>query len=171
DTRVARVERRGEERVLDCGGDAWLAGDAILVATGRAPNVEGLGLEAAGVRYTRDGVQVDDRLRTSNARIFAAGDVCSRFKFTHAADAQARIVLANALFFGRRRVSALVLPWCTYTDPEVAHVGYDEPAARAAVYQVVTLTEELKENDRAILDGEEEGFARVHYDRRTGRLL
>ena len=173
-TTVARVERRGADRVLHWGGNGGnesLACDAILVAAGRAPNVEGLGLEAAGVRYSRDGVEVDDRLRTSNARIYAAGDVCSRFKFTHAADAMARLALTNALFFGRRRASALVLPWCTYTDPEVAHVGSYEAEARAAGYDVATITESLGENDRAILDGEEEGFARVHYDRRTGRLL
>jgi pyruvate/2-oxoglutarate dehydrogenase complex dihydrolipoamide dehydrogenase (E3) component len=116
-------------------------------------------------------VEVDDRLRTTNPRIYAAGDICSRYKFTHAADAMARIVLANSLFFGRRKVSSLVIPWCTYTDPEIAHVGYYEADARAAGFQVTTITEQLKHVDRALLDGENEGLARVHYDRKSGKIL
>ncbi len=135
------------------------------------PNVEGLNLEAAGVEYSREGVKVDDFLRTSNPKIYAAGDVCSRFKFTHAADASARAVLRNAFFFGRARVSQLVMPWVTYTDPEVAHVGYYEADARAAGFDVATITEHFKDNDRAILDGETEGFARISYDRKSGKIL
>jgi pyruvate/2-oxoglutarate dehydrogenase complex dihydrolipoamide dehydrogenase (E3) component/uncharacterized membrane protein YdjX (TVP38/TMEM64 family) len=145
--------------------------DAILVAVGRRPNLEGLDLDAAGVRYSRGGVVVDDRLRTSNSRIFAAGDVCSRYKFTHAADAMARLVIANALFLARRKASDLVVPWCTYTDPEVAHVGYYEKDAAAAGFDVATITQSFENVDRAILDGEDEGFARVHYDKKTGRIL
>ena len=145
--------------------------DAILVSVGRQPNLEGLGLEAAGVQFTALGVQVDDRMRTTNPRVFAAGDICSRYKFTHAADAMARIVIANALFMARRKVTDLVIPWCTYTDPEIAHVGYYEQDARAAGYAVATIVESLSQVDRAILDGEEEGFARVHYDKKTGRIL
>jgi pyruvate/2-oxoglutarate dehydrogenase complex dihydrolipoamide dehydrogenase (E3) component len=134
--------------------------DQILIATGRAPNIEALDLPAAGVAFDADGVVVDDRLRTTNRRIFAAGDVCSKFKFTHAADALARIVIQNALFFGRKRASALVIPWCTYTDPEVAHVG---------AYGGETITIPLAEVDRAVVDEERDGFVRVHHDR--GRLL
>jgi len=130
-----------------------------------------LGLEEAGVKFTPNGVVVDERLRTSNPRIFAAGDVCSKYKFTHAADAMARLVIANALFFARRKVTDLVIPWCTYTDPEIAHVGYYEKNARAAGYDVATLTESLNHVDRAILDGEDRGFARIHYDKKTGRIL
>ncbi|MBI2363850.1 MAG: FAD-containing oxidoreductase [Deltaproteobacteria bacterium] len=148
-----------------------LACDGILVSVGRTPNLENLGLEAAGVCYGMRGVDVDERLRTSNARIYAAGDVCSRYKFTHAADAMARIVIANAFFFARRKVSDLIIPWCTYTDPEIAHVGYYEKDARAAGFDVATITESLGHVDRAILDGEAEGFARVHYDKKTGRIL
>ncbi len=114
---------------------------------------------------------VDDRLRTTNSTIYAAGDICSRYKFTHAADAMARIVIANALFYARRKVTDLVIPWCTYTDPEIAHVGYYEKDAKAAGYDVATITESLNHVDRAILDGEDEGFARVHYDKKTGRIL
>jgi pyruvate/2-oxoglutarate dehydrogenase complex dihydrolipoamide dehydrogenase (E3) component len=133
--------------------------DAILVAAGRVPNVDGLGLDAAGIRSGADGVLVNDRLQTTNPRVFAAGDVASPYKFTHVADATARIVVQNALFFGRRRASALVVPWCTYTSPEVARVGsIDGPA----------ITIPMSAIDRAVVDDETEGFVRVHHDR--GRI-
>jgi pyruvate/2-oxoglutarate dehydrogenase complex dihydrolipoamide dehydrogenase (E3) component len=134
--------------------------DAILVAAGRAPNVEGLNLEAAGVRYGKDGVEVNNRLQTTNPRIFAAGDVASPYKFTHVADATARIVVQNALFFGRRTASALVVPWCTYTIPEVARVGNIEPPS---------ITIPLDSVDRAVVDDATDGFVRVHHD--GGRIL
>jgi pyruvate/2-oxoglutarate dehydrogenase complex dihydrolipoamide dehydrogenase (E3) component len=145
------------------------SGDALLVAVGRVPNIDGLELQAAGIAADRSGVTVDDRLRTSNRRVFAAGDIASRFKFTHAADAMARIVIQNALFFGRRKASALVIPWATYTDPEVAHVGLTagEVAKRP---DLRTLTVPFHDVDRAILDGATEGFARVHADAR-GRIV
>jgi pyruvate/2-oxoglutarate dehydrogenase complex dihydrolipoamide dehydrogenase (E3) component len=145
--------------------------DEILVAAGRAPNLEELHLDAAGIDYSTLGVLVDARLRTSNPRVFAAGDVCSNYKFTHAADAMARIVLANALFHARRKVTGLVMPWCTYTDPEIAHVGWYEEAARAAGYDVASITEPVRHADRAMLDGETDGFARVLYQRRSGAIL
>ena len=145
--------------------------DAILVSVGRQPNLEGLGLEQAGVKFARSGVLVDERMRTSNPRIFAAGDICSKYKFTHAADAMARLVIANALFLARRKVTDLVMPWCTYTDPEIAHVGYYEKDAQAAGLDVATITQSLSDVDRAILDGETDGFARVHYDKKTGKIL
>lgn len=172
--KITRVETRGADKVLtyEIGGEQReVACDVILSAAGRVPNVEGLNLEAAGVEYSREGVEVDDNLRTTNPRIYAAGDICSRFKFTHAADAMARLVLRNALFFGGAKASRLVMPWATYTDPEIAHVGYYEAEARAAGFDVATITEQLDDNDRAILDGETEGFARVHYDRKTGKIL
>jgi pyruvate/2-oxoglutarate dehydrogenase complex dihydrolipoamide dehydrogenase (E3) component len=143
--------------------------DRILVAAGRAPNVETLGLDAAGVGVSKHGVIVNDRLQTANRRIYAAGDVCSRFKFTHAADAMARVVIQNALFYGRRRASALVIPWCTYTDPEVAHVGAYEAEAREQGRRVETITIPMSEVDRAVVDEARDGFVRVHHDR--GRLL
>ena len=137
--------------------------DTILVAAGRAPNIEGLNLDAAGVVADKNGIVVDDRLQTANRRIYAAGDVCSTYKFTHAADALARIVIQNALFFGRRRASALVIPWVTYTDPELAQVG-----VTAGTPGVETITIELRDVDRAVLDDEEDGFVRVHHQR--GRI-
>ncbi|MBI4523340.1 MAG: FAD-containing oxidoreductase [Deltaproteobacteria bacterium] len=171
DLQVSHANGGKRLKVESHGNHYDIVVEEILIGVGRKPNLEGLGLETAGVQYTAQGVTVDERLRTSNPRIYAAGDICSRYKFTHAADAMARIVIANALFFARRKVADLVIPWCTYTDPEIAHVGYYEKTARSAGYDVETMTESLNEVDRAILDGEDEGFARVHYDKRTGRIL
>jgi len=173
-SRVTGVRIEGAERVLDldgAGGTDQLRVDAILVAAGRAPNVEGLGLDTAGIEFDRHGVSVDDRLRTTNPRVFAAGDLCSAFKFTHAADAQARILLANALFPGRQKASRLVVPWCTFTDPEVAHVGLTAAQAEAQGIKATTLTVALAEVDRCVLDSESEGFARVHLRHGTDTIL
>jgi pyruvate/2-oxoglutarate dehydrogenase complex dihydrolipoamide dehydrogenase (E3) component len=172
---VLRVERQGEERVLfvRCpSSECEVRADEILVGVGRTPNVEGLGLEAAGVEYdAQTGVHVNDRLRTSNRRIFAAGDICSRFKFTHAADALARIAIQNALFLGRAKASALTIPWYTYTDPEIAHVGLyeDEAAARGIV--VDTFEQDMHQVDRAVLDGDTDGFVKVHVRKGTDRIV
>jgi pyruvate/2-oxoglutarate dehydrogenase complex dihydrolipoamide dehydrogenase (E3) component len=150
--------------------------DEILVGAGRVPNVEGLGLERVRVDSDAGGIKVNSRLQTTNSRIFAAGDVCSRYKFTHAADAMAQIVIQNALFphpfgLGYASVDALVMPWCTFTEPEVAHVGLYEREAIEQGIEVDTHTFKLDEVDRAILDGEEEGFARVHIRKGTDRIL
>jgi pyruvate/2-oxoglutarate dehydrogenase complex dihydrolipoamide dehydrogenase (E3) component len=147
---------------------ATLAGDALLVAAGRTPNIEGLDLDAAGVALRTAGILVNDRLQTSNSRVYASGDVCGAHQFTHVADAMSRIVLQNALFFGRRRVSGLVIPWVTYTDPEVAHVGATHVEALAGERRLSTITIDLAEIDRAIVDDETEGFVRVYH--RRGRL-
>ena len=163
---IRRVDRSAGGRTLhvEAGGALeTLEVDAILVGVGRKPNVEGLGLEAAGVAYdATTGVRVDDRLRTTNPRIYAAGDVCTAQKFTHHSDFQARLVIRNALFLGRARASALVVPRCTYTDPEVASVGLDAQAASARGLRVTTFVQPLAEVDRAALDGETEGFVKVH---------
>lgn len=171
---VTGVEIRGSERIVFSKRDGVVSEtpcDLILVAAGRVPNIEGLNLEAAGVRYDSSGVIVDDFLRTSNSSIYAAGDICSRYKFTHVADAMARTALRNSLFFGRARMSSLVIPWVTYTDPEIAHVGMYEADARAAGIDVGTISELFEDVDRAILDGDDDGFARVHYDRRSGKII
>lgn len=166
-----RKRTDGKELSVLCQGEqATIVVDEIFVAVGRAPNVDDLGLEAAGIAYDAKGIGVDDYLRTSNRRVYAAGDVCSRFQFTHAADAMARIVIQNALFFGRKKVSALAIPWCTYTDPEIAHVGLSETEAKARGAAVQTFTVALDGVDRAILDGETDGFARVHVCPK-GRIL
>ena len=172
--KVKTVERRGQEKVIIFereGKEESVAGDEMLIGVGRAPNVEGLNLEAAGVAYGKQGVTVDERLRTTNRRVFAAGDICSVYKFTHAADAMARIVLRNALFFGRSRATDLIIPWCTYTEPEVAHVGMYEADAKRAGLPVTTLDVPLADLDRAILDGQTSGFARLHLKTGTDRIL
>lgn len=146
----------------DAAGSDEITVDAILVAAGRSPNVEGLNLEAAGVDYDpKKGVLVNDRLQTSNSRVYAAGDVASEWQFTHTADAQARIVLQNALFFGRAKNSNLTVPWATYTDPEIAHVGLYEQQARERGFEVDTLTQPLADVDRALLEGNDEGFLKL----------
>lgn len=156
--------REAEQRVAAelAPGAAELVVDEIIVGVGRAPMVAGLNLEAAGIAYDRAvGVTVDDHLRTTNPHIYAAGDVCSQFKFTHLADAMARIVIRNTLFFGRARASALTIPWCTYTDPEIAHVGLYESDAHARDLKVTTFIQEFANVDRAVLDGETDGMVKV----------
>ena len=175
DASVERVKPNGSEMMLDIragGVGAQLRADRVLVAVGRTPNLEGLDLPAAGVAANaRSGVIVDDRLRTTNPRVFAAGDVCSEAKFTHNSDAQARVVLRNALFVGRARVSALTIPRCTYTDPEIGHVGLDEAQARARGVAVQTFVQRLDEVDRAVLDGQTDGFVKVLVRRGSDRIL
>jgi pyruvate/2-oxoglutarate dehydrogenase complex dihydrolipoamide dehydrogenase (E3) component len=172
---LRKVRRQHEETTIvfsrDGNGDfvQEITGDAVLVAAGRAPNIETLNLPAAGIAFTKAGVTVNDRLQTSNRRVFAAGDVSSAYKFTHAADALARIVIQNALFFGRKKASSLVIPWCTYTTPELAHVGLSERQAAEQGRRVQTITVGLSELDRAIVDDETEGFIRIHHE--NGRVL
>ncbi|MEZ5286761.1 MAG: mercuric reductase [Vicinamibacterales bacterium] len=166
---VTRAERAGESVRLHLGASgpdpaAVHEGDQLLVATGRAPNVEGLNLPAAGVRASAQGIEVDDRLRTANARIYASGDVASPYRFTHAADALSRIVVQNALFFGRRRASALVVPWVTFTDPELAHVGVHQADVARADGRLATIEIPLAEVDRAVLDEATDGFVRIHHE-------
>jgi pyruvate/2-oxoglutarate dehydrogenase complex dihydrolipoamide dehydrogenase (E3) component len=172
--KILEVRGRGSEKtvVFERGGQRHEAtADHLLVAAGRAPNIEDLGLEAAGVKLSRQGVQVEDSLRTTNPRVYACGDVASRYQFTHTADAQARIVIQNALFKGRAKTSALTIPWCTYTTPEVAHVGFYEKEAREKGLEVDTLTVQLSTVDRAILDGHHEGFLRLHLKKGTDQIL
>jgi len=159
---IARVERAGDGHVVQIEGRPPVTVDAILVGAGRVPNVDGMGLEAAGVAFDpKRGVTVDDRLRTANPRIYAAGDVASRFQFTHVADALARIVIQNALFLGRKKASALVVPWCTFTDPEIAHVGLYEHEANERGIRTRTFVQNLRDVDRAVLDCESEGLVKV----------
>ena len=131
-----------------------------------------MGLERVGVDFEpRRGVIVDDRLRTTNRNIYAAGDVCMKYKFTHAADAAARIVIQNALFWGRKKLSALTIPWCTYTDPAIAHVGISQKEAVERGIEIDTFRHPLAEVDRALADGEEDGFIKIHVRKGKGRIL
>jgi pyruvate/2-oxoglutarate dehydrogenase complex dihydrolipoamide dehydrogenase (E3) component/uncharacterized membrane protein YdjX (TVP38/TMEM64 family) len=156
------------------GRAAEIEVDEILVGAGRAPNVEGLNLEAAGVKYEGGrgkGVIVNDKLQTTNPNIYAAGDICLPYQFTHLADAAARIVIQNALFFGRKKLSSLTIPWCTYTDPEVAHLGLSESEAQKKGIAIQTFMKPLSEVDRAILDGEEQGFVKILVKAGTDKIL
>lgn len=174
--RVEKTEA-GKRLTVDSHGQQYdIIVDEILVGVGRTPNVEGIGLDAVGVEYDRNGIKVNQRLQTTNPTIYAAGDICSQYKFTHAADAMAQIVIQNALFphpfgLGHASVEALNMPWCTFTDPEIAHVGMYEKDAKDKGLEVETYTYKLDEVDRAILDGDEEGFARVHIQKGTDKIL
>ena len=149
--------------------------DKLLIAVGRAPNVENLGLENVGVEYDKRGVKVNDNLLTSNPNIYAAGDVCSKFQFTHTADFQARIVIQNALFavgpFGKKKASDLVIPWATFTSPEIAHVGMYEQDAKEAGIEIDTYVQEFADVDRAILEGKDEGFVKVFTKKGTDKIV
>jgi pyruvate/2-oxoglutarate dehydrogenase complex dihydrolipoamide dehydrogenase (E3) component len=159
DVVARRLTRDGVRVLTSASVDRLPESDTVLVAVGRTSTVDGLGLDDAGVTAARDGIQTDDYLRTSNPRIFAAGDVRGGLRFTHAADAMARIVVQNALFFGRKKVSDLIIPWCTFTSPEVAHVGASDGDA---------ITVPLSEVDRAVIGGDTDGFIRVRH--RRGRI-
>ncbi len=173
--KITGVERRGTEKVIAIereGARREIAADEIIVGVGRVSAVEGLNLEAASIEYDKqNGVKVDDYLRTTNPLVYAAGDVASPYKFTHVSDAHARMILRNALFFGRQRASQLTIPWCTYTDPEIAHVGLYEAEAKQRGIEVATYTQELSEVDRAVLDGETEGFVKVHLVKGSDRII
>jgi pyruvate/2-oxoglutarate dehydrogenase complex dihydrolipoamide dehydrogenase (E3) component len=177
DSKVVRVSRDATQRVVHLehmGEKLAVPADEILVGVGRAPNVDGLGLEAAGVQYdTLTGVRVDDHLRTSNPDIFAAGDICSPYKFTHTADFAARIAVQNALFpfLPKKKFSDLVIPWCTYTDPEIAHVGLDEHQLKEKSVEFDTVRVPFEDVDRAVLDGETEGFVKVVVRKTNGKIL
>lgn len=145
--------------------------DQLLVSVGRTPNIEGLNLDAVGVQCHEKGVTVNERMQTTNPMIYAAGDVCSAFQFTHAADFMARIVIQNTLFFGRAKSTSLVIPWCTYTSPEVAHVGLYEHQAKEQGIDVDTFIQDFHDVDRAILDGEESGFVKVHVKKGTDKIV
>jgi pyruvate/2-oxoglutarate dehydrogenase complex dihydrolipoamide dehydrogenase (E3) component len=173
--KINRVEPRNGEKVIyyeSQGQENSVTVNEILIGVGRKPNVENLNLETVGVEYdAKKGVLVNDRLQTSNPRIYAAGDVCLQQKFTHAADAAARIVIQNSLFFGQKKFSSLTIPWCTYTDPEIAHVGMYESEAKAQGIDVETFFISLHQVDRAIADGEVTGFAKIHIKKGSDKIL
>ncbi len=171
--KALRVESEGGglRIVLDSEGAA-VACDAILVAAGRRPNVADLGLESAGVEFSARGVTVDARMRTTRRHIFAAGDVVGKQAFTHVADAHARTVVRNILLpWFPAKFDDSVIPWCTYTDPEVARVGLSEADARARGIPYDAWREEFEEVDRAVVESEEAGFARVLTEKGGDRIL
>jgi pyruvate/2-oxoglutarate dehydrogenase complex dihydrolipoamide dehydrogenase (E3) component len=163
-TRVVRVAKAegGIEVTVDAGaGETALRGSTLLLAAGRRPVVEGLGLEAAGIAHTRAGITVDARLRTSNTRVYAAGDISGGYQFTHVAGYHAGIILRNILFRLPAKVNMRAVPWVTYTDPELAHVGLSEAAARQAHGKIRILRWPFAENDRARAERRTDGFIKV----------
>lgn len=174
-TEVARVRTADGAIVAELSSSDYhneITVDAILTGVGRLPNVEGLNLEAAGVEFDPvTGVRVDDFLRTTNRRIYAAGDVCLEHRYTHTADATARMAVNNALFLGRQRLSELVIPWCTFTDPEIAHVGLSVRDAFDRGIPVRTFTILLHEMSRAIVDSEDTGFVKLHVRDGTDQII
>ena len=162
-------------KVVQGGVEKNVVVDQLLIAVGRAPNTDDLNLEKVDVKYHKRGVEVNDHMQTTNPKIYAAGDVCSKYQFTHAADFQARIVIQNALFavgpFGKKKASDLIIPWATYTSPEIAHVGmYPEDAKEAGV-EIDTYVQQLEHVDRAILEGTDEGFVKIHTKKGTDKIV
>lgn len=170
---ISQVRQREGFVELDCiaGGTAQtIKCSHILVAAGRVPNVEGLDLDKAGIKYGPHGIDVDARLMTSNKRIFAAGDVAAGPQFTHIAAYHASIVVRNALFGLPSKANYRALPWVTYLDPEIAHVGLTERAARKEAQSIETLHVPYKENDRAQTERRTEGFIKLVLGR-GGKIL
>lgn len=154
------------------GVESSLEVSEILLSVGRRPNVEGLGLERAGVEFTKQGVTVNDLLQTTNTDIYAAGDVAVKYQFTHVAGHSGAIVVQNALFpLPKRKFSDLIIPWVTYTEPEVAHVGmYEQDAADAGI-EIDTYTASMRSVDRAVTEGETSGIIKVHTVKGSGKIL
>jgi pyruvate/2-oxoglutarate dehydrogenase complex dihydrolipoamide dehydrogenase (E3) component len=174
-TRATGARLQGSNKVVELTNGANVMSvnvEAIFVATGRTPMIEGLGLDVAGIAATPEkGVLVDDFLRTSNPRVYAAGDVCLAHKFTTTAHASGQLVVRNALFPGRKRLTSLIVPWCTYTDPEIAHVGLYVRMARERGIPVKTFTVLMHDVDRAVADGEESGFVKIHVLEGSDKIL
>jgi pyruvate/2-oxoglutarate dehydrogenase complex dihydrolipoamide dehydrogenase (E3) component len=174
-TRAVAARAENGQKLVDLVSDDYrntIAVDAILTGIGRTPNVEGLNLEAAGIDYDSEiGIRVDDFLRTSNPNIYAAGDVCLKDKYTQTAIAAARIVVQNALLRRHESLSALIIPSCTFTDPEIAHVGLQVREANLQNIPVKTFTIPMHEIDRALADSEDRGFVKIHVREGTDRIL
>lgn len=162
--KVIQYEQKGQTHRLEVA--------EILAAVGRKPNIDGLNLEAVGVEFDQKGVKVNDYLQTSNPRIYAAGDVALKYQFTHVAGQTGAIVVQNALFpFPKRKFSDLVIPWVTYTDPEVAHVGLYAHEAEAQGIAVQTFMAPMSKVDRAVAEGDTAGFVKIHVKKGSSHIL
>ena len=171
---IIRTGDKGSEREVliknKNGQEVNLKAETILVAMGRTPNLEGLGLDDIGVEFDRKGLKADDRLQTSQKHIYAAGDVTGAYQFTHAAGYEGGIVISNAIFHLPRKVDYTFLPWCTYTDPELASIGMNEKAAKAAGIEYSVWTEAFKDNDRSLAEGERIGKIKMILDEKEKPL-
>jgi pyruvate/2-oxoglutarate dehydrogenase complex dihydrolipoamide dehydrogenase (E3) component len=174
-TSVVGARRAGGAKIIETVNNEVkmdIEADEILLSIGRVPNVEGLGLEAAGIAFDAEtGIKTDDFLRTTNAGVYAAGDVCLVLKFTNAALASGRIATRNALSGAQERQSALNIPWCTYCDPEIAHIGVHVWQARLQSVPIKSYTVMMHDVDRAITGGLHEGFVKIHVAEGTDRIL
>ena len=173
DAETKRVRSEAGTVIVETSGGRTTA-DALLLAAGRIPNIETLNLGAAGVKHTQRGVQVNAYMQTSQPHIYAAGDVANRLKFTHTADLTARAVVRNILMplqLLRQRVDTALVPWVTYTDPEVAHVGLGEKEAMRLGKLYDLFIVRLEELDRAVVESEEAGFAKIVTRKGSDRIL
>jgi pyruvate/2-oxoglutarate dehydrogenase complex dihydrolipoamide dehydrogenase (E3) component len=174
-TTVVGAHAAGGVKVLETVDNAvknYVEVDEILLSIGRVPNVEELSLGSAEVSLNGDqGVNVDDFLCTTNPNVYAAGDVCMELKFTNAAEASGRIAFQNALLRGQQRQSQLTIPWCTYCDPEIAHIGAHVWEARQQSIPIKSFTVMMHDIDRAITDGQNLGFVKVHVKEGTDEIL
>ena len=178
DAEAKSAARDGNSMRLDClhkdGSGFQLNGEALLVAAGRMPNIDKLNLDAAGVRFNKRGLIVNEYLQTSQPHIYAAGDIAGSFQFTHLADAHARVVVRNILMplqLLRQKTETAVLPWVTYTDPEIAHVGFGEREAQKSSMAYDLFVVPLEEVDRAVVESEEIGFAKVLTAKDSDKIL
>jgi len=161
DTSAERVEGDDKKKIVYCSGDIKLECDQVLVAVGRLPNIENLGLDLARVKYSAKGIEVDRRQRTSQKHIYAVGDICGPYPFTHMAEYQAGIVISNAIFRFSKKTDYRVVPWVTYTDPELARVGLTEQQAVDKGIVPTVLRFDFKDIDRALVEVETEGFTKL----------
>lgn len=170
-TAAKEIRKDGDKRIITTDAGS-IEVDEVLVALGRKPNVDSLNLEAAGVEFdTRKGITVDTKLRTTNPHVYAAGDVCSKYQFTNNADHQARIIVRNTLFFGRGEAQPQKIARCTYTHPEIAHVGAEESDLKAEGREFDTYEVEWSALDRAQTEGDTEGFARVLTEKGKDKII
>jgi pyruvate/2-oxoglutarate dehydrogenase complex dihydrolipoamide dehydrogenase (E3) component len=165
---IVSIAEKGGRKEVTCknneGKTETLSADTLLIAMGRSPNVEGLGLDHIGLAHTNKGIEVDSRLRTNHKHIYAAGDITGKYQFTHAAGYEGGIVISNAIFHLPRKTDYSFLPWCTYTSPELASIGLNEKGAKAAGIKYSLWTEEFKNNDRSLDEGEETGKIKMILD-------
>jgi len=173
-TSVHSVRDLGTEREVTItakdGRTVSLTAETIFIALGREPNLQGLGLESAGVEYSGKGLKLDSRLRTTQKHIYGAGDVTGDYQFTHAAGYEGGVVLTNAILHLPRKANYTFFPWCTYTDPELASIGMNETAAREAGLKPAVWTEEFRMNDRGLAEGEGLGRIKLVLDEKENPL-
>ena len=169
-TKVVSTKDSGTEREVVIkngqGETRILKAEQILIALGREANLQGLGLNDISIKMDKKGLQVDSRMRTNHHHIFAAGDVTGAYQFTHAAGYEGSIVLSNAILHLPRKADYTYLPWCTYTDPELASIGMNEKRAKVAGIEYTVWTEEFKANDRSLAEGEEVGKVKMLLDKK-----